>query len=576
MTYVVPLKTDMANSIRCIGDFFRRFFNLYKDGMRGSVCRRDARDPAVGSVDKVGSSFFYAFSRFIIALFIFLAFFSLTKPQPAYSQEASGRESVKGNLKIVFIIDTSDSMNKGERFIRVKKAMTSFVNSLIEGDYFIVVTFDTKAYLKYSGLAGDDRVRKAILRVFDDNYPDNEPVKGMASQIMMGVDKAFNEIVETPPYQSTAIVLFTDGDHNPIPTEEEWKNLCGKIIQWKKEPGFEGTRKVFAVDVGDPKHSKIMADDLEVEGEDYFPYSEETDFGKILEKIRSRLPYHFVVKFFPSKMNLGKFHEPGEIAGNPVFILNNADFIKKGGYIVPEITFYKDGNKLDNPGISANIPDRIDKEFFTDNFILKFDRKPAPGKYSMKISFKPEGPLNTKLDLQNEEGKTIENAEIDFEVTSWAQNNKPLMIFGVIFLLTLAGLYFGLGMTARNMPEVRGELQCHPQGVDMAPSAKKLRVPVKVLIYTHGKNAVTVGRGKNADIQFDNIDFLENEHFEIAADTNYNYRVKPMEGRITVLDDRDNDRGARTLKNGYKIRVENPDNPDKEYVLFEIKNRDLR
>ena len=525
---------------------------------------------------KININHFKSYSCLFIITLLFLSFLTLIRPSPVFSQETSGKESIKGNLKIVFIIDTSDSMNKGERFIRVKKALNAFVNSLIEGDYFIVVTFDTKAYLKYSGISGDEKVRKAILRVFDDNYPDNEPVTGKASQIMLGVEKAFNEIVETPSYQSTAIVLFTDGDHNPIPTEEEWKKLCNNIIKWKKEPGFEGSRKVFAVDVGDPRHSKIMADDLDVEQEDYFPYSEDTDFGKILEKIRSRIPYHFAVKFFPSKMNMGKFHEPGEIAANPVFILNNADFIKKGGYIVPEITYYKNGKKLENSGISTNIPDKIDKEFFTENLVFKFSRKLTPGKYAMKIAFKPEGPLNAKLDLQNEEGKKIENAEIDFETTSWIYNNRPLVILGIVFILTLIGLFLILGMMVRNMPEVRGELQCHPQGLDIAPSEKKLKIPTKIMIFSHGKNTITVGRGRNADLQFENIDFLENEHFEIAAETNYSYKVKPQGGRISVLDNRDNDRGSRTLKNGYKIRVENPDNPEKEYVLFVINNRDLR
>lgn len=514
--------------------------------------------------------------RLFISLFIFLILSAISGLEPVYAQESPGKESIKGNLKIVFIIDTSDSMNKGERFIRVKKALNAFVNSLIEGDYFIVVTFDTKAYLKYSGLSGDEKVRKAILRVFDDNYPDNEPVTGKASQIMLGVEKAFNEIVETPSYQSTAIVLFTDGDHNPIPSAEDWKKLCGGIIQWKKEPGFEGSRKVFAVDVGDPKNSKIMADDLEVELEDYFPYSEDTDFAKILEKIRSRIPYHFAVKFFPSKMNMGKFHEPGEITGNPIFILNNADFIKKGGYIIPEITYYKNDQKLENSGISTNIPDKIDKEFFTENLVFKFSKKLTPGKYSMKITFKPEGPLNARLDLENEEGKTIESTRIDFETTSWIYNNRPFVILGIVFILTLIALFIILGTMVRNMPEVRGELQCHPQGIDIAPSGKNLKRPTKVMMFTHGKSAVTVGKGRNADIQFENIDFLDNEHFEIAAETNYSYKVKPLGGRISVLDNNDNDRGSRTLKNGYKIRVENPDNPEKEYVLFEIKNRDLR
>ncbi len=552
MDYVVPLKKDIVKSYS--------FSYLCMRGFPAPIIRH------------IGTRKFLT----LITMFIFLTFLSLMIPQPAFSQEPSPKESIKGNLKIVFIIDTSDSMNKGERFIRVKKAVNAFVNSLIEGDYFIVVTFDTKAYLKYSGLSGDEKVRKAILRVFDDNYPDNEPVTGKASQIMLGVDKAFNEILETPPYQSTAVVLFTDGDHNPIPTEENWKGLCSKIIQWKKEPGFEGTRKVFAVDVGDPKHSKIMAEDLEVENEDYFPYSEDTDFGKILEKIRSRLPYHFAVKFFPSKMNMGKFHEPGEITGSPIFILNNADFIKKGGYIVPEITYYKNGQKLENSGISTNIPDKIDKEFFTENLVFKFNKKLTPGMYSMKIAFKPEGPLNAKLDLQNEEGKKIDNTEVNFETTSWIYNNRPFVILGIIFILTLISLFLILGMMVRNMPEVRGELQCHPEGLDIAPSVKMLKKPTKIMIFTHGKNAVTVGKGRSADVQFDNIDFLGEEHFEIAAESNSSYKVKPLGGRISVLDNRDNERGARTLKNGYKIRVENPDNPEKEYVLFEIKNRDLR
>ena len=532
-------------------------------------------DSLIKAKNNPASLITYKNRSLIIPIISFLLFLSLTTLS-SYAQDNSKKESIKGNLKIVFIIDTSDSMNKGERFIRVKKAVNEFVNSLIEGDYFVVITFDTKGYLKYSGIVGDEKVRKAILRVFDSNYPDNEPVKGRASKIILGVEKAYREIKETPPYQSTAIVLFTDGDHYPKPSSEEWQSLCQKVIDWKNDPKFKDSRKVFAVDVGDPKNSKIMADDLKVESGDYFPYSEDTDFAKILEKIRSRLPYHFDIKFFPSKMNIGKFHEPGEITANPIFILNNGDFIKKGGYVVPEISVYKDGKKIENPGITTNIPQKIDKEFFTENFSLKFDKKVPPGKYEIKIAFKPEGPLNAKLSLLDEEGKKIENTSVTFETTSWLYNNKSLVVFGLIFLLTLVALYFVLSSMVKGMPEVRGELQCHPEGLDISPCEKKLRIPTKIMIFTHGKNTVSVGRGRGADIRFGEIDFLESEHFEITAESTYSYKVKPLEGRILVLDKRDIESGSRTLKNGYKIKVENPDDPENQYVLFEIKNRDLR
>jgi len=509
-----------------------------------------------------------------ILLFLTLVLYLFASITPTFAQEKSGKESIKGNLKIVFVIDTSDSMNKGERFIRVRKALGKFVDSLIEGDYLIITTFDTRSYLKYSGIVGEEKVRRAMMRVFDDNYP-NQRVEGQASQVILGIERAFNEILETPQYQSTAIVLFTDGDHNPIPTPEDWNRLCGGIIKWRKEPGFEDSRKVFAVDVGDPKHSKKMADDLKVPDDDYFPYSDSTDFGQILEKIRSRLPYRFDIKFFPSVSDMGKLDNPGEITGNPFFILNNPDFIKKGGYVIPKITYFKNGKQLENPGFKTNIPDKIDEEFFTDTFRLKFEKGIAPGKYQVKIAFEPAGPLNAKLSLKNEEGKDIDNVAVNFETTSWLYQNKPLVIFGIIFLLTLLTLYFIMGMYVKKMPVVRGELHCIPEGVDITPAEKKLLQPMKFFIYNHGKAAVSVGRGRDADVRFENIDFLENEHFEIAADTPYRYKVKPLEGRFEIEDRHGNPQYSRNLKNGYRIKVVNPDNPDKQYVLFEIKNRDL-
>jgi len=512
----------------------------------------------------------------IISILFLILIISNLNCKNIFAQGKSEKKSIKGNLKIVFIIDTSDSMNKDKRFIRVKKALNAFIDSLIEGDYFIVVTFDTKGYLKYSGVVGDEKVRKAIKRVFDDNYPDDEPVKGMASQIILGMKKAFNEILETPAYQSTAIVLFTDGDHNPIPAKEEWGGLCNSIVDWENEPGFKGHRKVFVIDVGDPKHSKIIADDLKVPEEDYFPYNDSTDFGEILEKIRSKIPYRFNIKVFPTILDLGKFHNPKNIKGMRYIILNNADFIEKGGFVTPHFTFFRNGKKIENPGFKTNIPDKIDSVFLAEPIEIKFDRNIPPGKYKVRISFEPGGALNTNLTLENEENKTIDYVEIDFQTTSWLYHNKPYVIAGISFLILLLLLYFILAMHVKKIPMVTGKLHCKPEGMDVSYSEVDLRRPQKILIFNHGKSSVTVGSGRDADLRFGDIDFLEGEHFQIFAESNDRYKARPLQGSIVVIDNRDNPQYLRSvLKNHYKVKVENPDNPD-EYVLFEIENRFLR
>lgn len=509
-----------------------------------------------------------------ILILILITFILLTGH--TYAAGKNEKKSIKGNLKIVFIIDTSDSMNKDQRFIRVKKALNAFIDSLIEGDYFIVVTFDTKGYLKYSGVVGDEKVRKAIKRVFDDNYPDNEPVRGMASQIILGINKAFNEILETPTYQSTAVVLFTDGDHNPIPTEEEWGGLCGRIVEWQNEAGFKGHRKVFVIDVGDPKHSKIMTDDLKVPDEDYFPYSDGTDFGEILEKIRSKIPYSFNIKVFPTILDLGKFHNPKSIKGIRYIILNNPDFIEKGGFVTPHFTFYRNGEKIENPGFKTNIPDKIDSVFLAEPIEIKFNKNVPPGKYKIKISYEPGGSLNANLTLENEENKPVDYVEIDFQTTSWLYHNKPYVIAGISFLILLLLLYFIMRMHVKKMPLVTGKLHCKPEGIDVPFSEKELRQPEKIFIFNHGKSSVSVGSGRDADLKFGDIDFLEGEHFQIIAESNERYRVKSLQGKIEIVDNHDNPQYSRSiLKNHYKVKVENPENPD-AYVLFEIENRFLR
>lgn len=530
---------------------------------------------------KAGKFFYKTSNSLKISIFCLLLWtflISLSTASPVYAADNEDLKSIKGNLKIVFIIDTSDSMNKGERFIRVKRALNGFVDSLIDGDYLIIVTFDSKAYLKYSGIVGDEKVRRAMKRVFDDNYPDNEPVRGTASQIQLGLDKAFREILDTPPYKSTAVVFFTDGDHNPIPPTKEWESLCSRIVTWRdNNPRFKDTRKVFVVDVGDPNHSEILADDLKIPTADFFPYRNDTDFREILEKIRDRIPYDFYMRVFPSVMKLGEFQKPKNIRGDRLIIINNGDFITRDGFVTPEIKYFRNGKEIQDPGFKINLPEKINKEFLAERLQITFDKNPRAGDYKVLVSFKPGGPLNAKLHLADEEGKVIDNLEISFYIDSWLDRYRPYLIMVILFLIILAVIMLFLEMQVKNMPMVTGKLLARAEGLDVSLPEADLKQSAKIFMFNHGKNVVTIGKGRDADIRYSGIDFLEDEHFQVEAETPYRYKIRALGGQVEILDDRDNPvYSGKTVKDGYKIKVFNPDKPDGEYVLFEIKNRELR
>lgn len=514
---------------------------------------------------KIIKKIFFQLTPVLVIVFFIAAY--LLSLEPAFCKE---KKSITGNLKICFMVDTSESMNKEQRFLRVKSALNAFIDSLIEGDYFILVTFDERAYLKYSGVVGDPRVREAIKRVFDSNYPESEPVTGKASNIRAGIEKCFEEIEKTPPYRSAALVVFTDGQHNPVPPPVEWANLCSNIKKWENQPGY--LRSLFVVDMGLPGYSKKLAEDLSVEAENYFQYGSRTNFEEVLEKIRSKIPYSFDARVLPGRLNLGEFYKPSEAVSNKLIIINNPDFIEKGGYLIPGITYYRDGEEIENPEFSLNIPRRIDEEFTSIDLKILSDAKSLkPGKYKAEISLEPGGDLNANVKMVNERSSVIDSAVVSFKVKPGIEKYMPLIWAGVIFIvLIIIGLIYAAHYV-KLLPAVEGQLVYHSaENCDVSPQSKELFQREKIFIYTKGKNIVTVG--SRGDVRLTGIPFLEPEHFQVEAETRTRYKVKPIDGSIELLDSRENPRGGKTLKHNYIIRILNSDDPG-QWVAFRFENR---